>query len=311
MWADNFEGTQTDLFALQDQVTTRIGNSIGPQMVTVAARESEKRANTPQVADLLMRAKALLLNQQTLKNHQATEALYRQAFTLDPDNLNAKLGLATSLSLQVNNFADDLKLDRTARLVLLKQSADLAQEVKQVDPNNPEVYLPIAILAGANGNLEGSVQAFKRRIELQPKNGIAYSSLGSILIHMGDMQGAKVALEKALQFASPARRPTEAYLNLARVDFIQDRPDEAIMWAQQAIDANPNLSYGHLMRALAYARKGDQTQARKAAAEAIRLNPSLRLDIKDDLPWPGKEAAYRKYIETQYLPAWRFAGLPE
>lgn len=51
--------------------------------------------------------------------------------------------------------------------------------------------------------------------------------------------------------------------------------------------------------------------AGKAAAEAVRLNPNLRLDIKDDIPWPGKEAAYRKYIETQYLPAWRFAGLPE
>ena len=84
------------------------------------------------------------------------------------------------------------------------------------------------------------------------------------------------------------------------------------MWARQAIDANPNnASTSQAMMALAYARKGDQTQARKAAAEAVRLNPSLRLDIKDDLPWPGKEAAYRKYIETQYLPAWRFAGLPE
>ena len=77
------------------------------------------------------------------------------------------------------------------------------------------------------------------------------------------------------------------------------------------MDANPNLSYSHMMMALAYARKGDQAQARKAAAEAIRLNPNLQLDIKDDLPWPGKEAEYRKYIETRYLPAWRLAGLPE
>ena len=54
-----------------------------------------------------------------------------------------------------------------------------------------------------------------------------------------------------------------------------------------------------------------QLQARKAAAEAVRLNPRLRLDIADDTPWLGKEALYRKYIETKYLPAWRLAGLPE
>ena len=65
------------------------------------------------------------------------------------------------------------------------------------------------------------------------------------------------------------------------------------------------------MLALAYARLGDQVRASKAAAEALRINAQLRLNIKDDTPWPGKEAAYTKYIETQYLPAWRLAGLPE
>ena len=115
-----------------------------------------------------------------------------------------------------------------------------------------------------------------------------------------------------LKLSTRARRPGETYANLARVAFILDRPDEAITWARQAVDANPdNSSYSTMMIALAYARKGDQLEARKAAAEAVRLNPDLRLDIKNIAPWPGKEAAYRKYIETQYLPAWRLAGLPE
>ena len=85
-------------------MTKRIGDTIAPQMVIVAARESEKRASTPQVADLLMRARALGLNQQSLKNHQAMEALYRQALAIEPGNLSAKAGLAVSLSLEVSNF---------------------------------------------------------------------------------------------------------------------------------------------------------------------------------------------------------------
>ena len=311
LWTENFDGKQTDLFALQDQVTTRIGNTIGPQMIIVAARESEKRADKPQVADLLMRASALALNQNSLKNHQAMEALYRQALALEPDNLKAKLGLATRLLLQAVNFGAEFKHDQARRTALAKQGAELAQAVKQADPNNPGVYLPIALFATFSGDLEGSVQAARRRVELQPRTPSAYNNLGAALIRIGDMQGAKAALEMALQFTNRARHPGETYLNLARVAFVQDRPDESITWLQQAMDANPNLSYSHMMMALAYARKGDQAQARKAAAEAIRLNPNLQLDIKDDLPWPGKEAEYRKYIETRYLPAWRLAGLPE
>ena len=73
LWTENFDGSLSDLFALQERVTARIGSSIAPQMVIVAARESEKRANTPHVADLLMRALALQLSSQpSLKNLQAT-----------------------------------------------------------------------------------------------------------------------------------------------------------------------------------------------------------------------------------------------
>jgi len=264
------------------------------------------------VADLLMRASALALKQNSLKNTQAMEALYRQALALEPENLKAKLGLATRLLLQALSFGAELKLDQAGRTALATQGAELAQAVKQADPNNPDVYLPIGLFATFSGDLEGSVQAMRRRVELQPKNSGAHNNLGAALIATGDMQGAKAALEMGLKLATNAPRPGEAYFNLARVAFIEDRMDEAIMWTQQAMDANPNRGFsGHTMMALAYARKGDQTQARKAAAEAVRLNPNLKLDIKDDTPWPGKEAAYRKYIDTQYLPAWRLAGLPE
>ena len=311
LWAHHFDGGATDLFVLQDQVTALIGNTIGPHMVVVAARESEKRASTPKVADLLMRARALSLNQQTLKNHQAIESLYRQALALEPGNLGAKIGLAVSLSMQSGTFAESLKLDREGRIALAKHANDMAAEVKRVDPNNPDVYLPIARYAHLRGDLEGAVQAEKRRVELDPKNDKTHGNLGFRLILLGDMPSARAALEKALKLSSPARRPTETYANLSAVAFIEDRADEAIKWAQQAIDANMEWSFAHIMLALAYARLGDQVRASKAAAEALRINAQLRLNIKDDTPWPGKEAAYTKYIETQYLPAWRLAGLPE
>jgi TolB-like protein len=52
LWSESFEGDQSDLFALRDRVTTLVGNSIGREMVIVAARESETRKTSPRVADL-------------------------------------------------------------------------------------------------------------------------------------------------------------------------------------------------------------------------------------------------------------------
>ena len=54
LWSESFEGDMSDLFSLQDKVTHRIRASLGPQMVIVAASESENRKTSPQAAELML-----------------------------------------------------------------------------------------------------------------------------------------------------------------------------------------------------------------------------------------------------------------
>jgi len=61
LWSETFTGALTHLFVLQDKVTTAVVNSIGREMVVVVARESETRKSTPKAADLMLRARAVLL----------------------------------------------------------------------------------------------------------------------------------------------------------------------------------------------------------------------------------------------------------
>ncbi len=89
LWSETFDGALGNLFALQDQVTNRIGNSIGREMVIVAARESETRKSSPKATDLMLRAAALRLKPQSLKNWQQIEELYRQVLALEPNNPRA------------------------------------------------------------------------------------------------------------------------------------------------------------------------------------------------------------------------------
>ena len=57
LWSESSTGELTNLFALQDKVTTAVVNSIGREMVVLAARESETRKSTPKVSDLMLRAR--------------------------------------------------------------------------------------------------------------------------------------------------------------------------------------------------------------------------------------------------------------
>ncbi len=315
LWAENFDGKATELFALQDQVTNKVSNSIGTQMVVVAARESEKRASTPQVADLLMRARAILLKQQSLENHRTLEALYRQALTIDPENLNAKAGLAYTLALQATNLTTVLKLDDAGRLAMIKKAFGLAEEVKARDPNNADAYLPITIYFREIGDFDSATQAALRRIELAPRDARAHNALCILKRQKDDVAGARAACMKGLELAAHGRPPAESYFQLAHLAFREGKWDDALAWAQKGYDANPGASSGPVIRALSYAKKGDPVLAKRFAAEALLADPQLRLSTQTFVPlsrpWPGKEAEFKKFMDTQFIPAWRAAGLPE
>ncbi len=105
LWNETFDGELTNLFALQDQVTAKIGNSIGREMVIVAARDSVKRVNSPEVADLVMRARALALKPLTLETFQQIEDLLRQVIARDPNNSAAQARLAYTLMNKATNFS--------------------------------------------------------------------------------------------------------------------------------------------------------------------------------------------------------------
>ena len=153
LWSETFEGDQSDLFALQDRVTTLVGNSIGREMVIVAARESETHKSSPKAADLMLRAEAINLKPYSLKNLQQEEDLYRQVLALEPNNASAMVGLAGSLALQAENFPGGM--EESIQEKKMVEGRDLALRAKELDPDNPYVYVPIAIYANHHGDFAG------------------------------------------------------------------------------------------------------------------------------------------------------------
>ena len=87
--------------------------------------------------------------------------------------------------------------------------------------------------------------------------------------------------------------------------------DEAIAWAQRGIVVDPENDGRRAQLAVALAMRGDVQDARKAASTALRINPKFDFGVDVDRPWPGRQAAYRDFIETRLCPAVLLAGLPD
>lgn len=309
LWSESFEGDQSDLFALQDRVTTLVGNSIGREMVIVAARESETRKSSPKVADLILRAKALCLKPRTLKNEQQEEDLYRQALALEPNNASTMVALAGSLAVQPDNFGS--QMDESVQEKKYIEARDLALKARELDPDNPRVYAVMGIYASDHGDFAVARRAFETVLSLEPKDPNAYNNLAKMFLAEGEPRRAIELLTQAINLR-PKHLHEFVLLLMGTAYFMLGDNDAAIEWLLKSLERNPTYSMTYAYLAMAYALKGEDAQARAAAAEVRRLDPDARLSTFNFNKFlSSAPAAYKLFYETSFVPAWRKASLPE
>jgi adenylate cyclase len=307
LWSESFDGSQGDLFALQEMVTARIGNSIGREMVVVAARDSDVRKNDPAIADLMLRARALALKPESKANFEERSALFRKVLLLDPNNVRAMVNLANTLSTEVFNRWIE---DPAVREKQLVEARDLALKAKDLDPNQPGIYGALTIYALTHGDHEEARRADEAALSLNPKEPGMYVNLAGDYLEAVEPAKAIELLTQAIRL-DPRRVDENTLRNMGLAHFMSGDNEAAIEWFLRTLEANPRVTRLHAYLAMAYARKGDQAKSRAAVASLLRAHPKFNLS---NFRWRGLEtfpAAYREYWETKLLPAWRLAGLPE
>jgi TolB-like protein/cytochrome c-type biogenesis protein CcmH/NrfG len=307
LWSETFTGELTNLFALQDKVTTAVVNSIGREMVVVVARESEMRKSTPKAADLMLQARALNLKPQSLKNHQQAEDWYRQVLMLEPNNAGAIFGLGRALTLQAFNFGRQLPPD--VKEQKFSEGRELNLKSKELDPNNPNIQAVMALYAATHNDYDGQLRASEAWLALAPKDPMAYNFVAGALLGGGKSKQATEFLKQAIELDK--KNPSELILlGLTRAHFASGDYDAAIAWGQRALQANRQLTDTYPYLAMAYALKGDTAKARTTVAELLQINPNFKL-MEFRKPMSSSPAAYKEWFEKKYLPAARKAGLPE
>ena len=308
LWSKVFEMSATDLFALQDEVTSRIRASIGPQMVLLAAREATARQRSPQVADLVLRLRAMELQQQTIAGLKEREALARQLLAVDPSNPRARAALAFSLTNQVINFQPVLRLSPRAMSDTLSQAAELTEKLLLEEPENVAIWQLKYQIAAERRDYPTAIAALERALQIDPRAPRALQLMGALHSGLGDDDKAQEWALKAL--AAPSYLPpVGAYSVLSYSAMRTGQYAAAVEWAQKGIDASPDNPGFRVSLATAYAMQGDAPRAQAAAAELLKRHPGWRMPA-NTRPWPGREAAHQDYVNNKLIPAYRLAGLP-
>lgn len=308
LWNETFDGELKNLFALLDQVTARVGNSIDKPMVIAAAPESDRQVTDASVGDLLLRARALEVQTQSLQRFSEIESIYRQILQRDSANLAAMAALAATLAVHATWLPSYEHAD-PAMIEKLTEARDLALAVKAVDPTNSRVLIPFALHAQHVNDFETARNAWEAALHLNPRGPGAHNNLAFFHLFMGEPARAIPLLERALELR-PRANPT-VFAALGAANFALCENDRAIGWLHKALDLNLENLDVYSFLAMAYANIGN---AAKSATFVEQYRRRAEIEgakgPRVSKPRPGSPAAYVSYFYEKLLPDWERAGLP-
>ena len=93
LWAERFDKPVADLFDMQDEIVSRLANALDAELITAEARRAE-RSLRPDATDLVFQGRAWF-NKGLIPDYMAqARRFFEEAITLDPQNVEAMVGLA-------------------------------------------------------------------------------------------------------------------------------------------------------------------------------------------------------------------------
>ena len=110
LWAERFEKPIADLFDMQDEIVSRLANTLNTQLIEAEARRAERSLH-PDAMDLNFQGMACLNKGRTSEYIAQARSFFERALALDPSNVEALVGLA---NVDVYSGATFLTDDRAA-----------------------------------------------------------------------------------------------------------------------------------------------------------------------------------------------------
>jgi TolB-like protein/class 3 adenylate cyclase len=302
LWAERFDRGMGDLFALQNEITARIANTLQSQL---AIAESRRPTDNPDALDYILRGRAVLTRPISKQNTDEAVSLFERALALDPHAVDAAAWLAIALTVRVTDeLSESPETD-------LERAERLAEQVLPAAPNNVYAHYAKGQVLRAQSRCREAIPEYERAIALDSSRAPAYAHIGWCKFLTGAVDEAIPYFEQALRVSPYGPGLAPWYGRMGVIQLLESRTDEAIASLEKARSENARLPFVHAYLAAAYALKGEGERAHAALAEAQRLsNAYSSLANVEKSTWYDNPEI-RALAEATYFPGLRRAGIPE
>jgi adenylate cyclase len=299
LWADRFDRSLDDLFAVQDEISNKIITALVSQVASSDQQlRSHNYTNNHEAHDYYIRGNALYTSITKEGNTLARE-MFLKAIEVDPDFASAYSAIALT-------YIDDYRRKWGKQPAdAVNRAFDYAQQAINVD-NNAAVAHWVLAYAWLYGRRDPhkAIDAAKQAIKLYPNYADAYAIIGSSYSFIGRSTDAIRINRHAMRL-----NPTSSFVyfaNLGRDYYFLQEHDKAIESLESAIFRNENYLNAHLYLAATYASLDQLDDASWETEKVLILDPEFSLNYwSQTQPYTSRTRLERMVADL------RKAGLPD
>jgi adenylate cyclase len=262
LWAERFDRDKGDLFALQNEITSRIAVALSLELI---GAEATRPTEHPDALDYIFRGRAAFLKPLSRDSYAEAIGLFERALALDPGSVEAESLLAGALGGRVLEGMTDSRAADTER------AEGLARQALAASPRSPLAHYARGQALRAQGRYEEAIPEYQTAIAFNRNWVSAISALAECKLVAGPIEEVIPLQEQALRLSPRDPFISNMYGRIGAARLWQSRTDEAIVWLEKARNANPARYPPHASLASAYALKGETERAAAELAEARRL----------------------------------------
>ncbi|MBV9834210.1 MAG: adenylate/guanylate cyclase domain-containing protein [Alphaproteobacteria bacterium] len=302
LWAERFDKPLADLFDMQDEIVSRLANTLDSQLVEAEARRAEEVLN-PDSMDLYFQGRAWLNKGVTPEYMAQARGFFERALALDPANVDALVGVA-----RVESFLG-LMLLADNRVTHLLAAETAASTALSFAPNHAFAHNLLGLAQMGTNRAAQGIAECERALVLDRNLANAHAAIGLGKILLGRATETEAHIHEALRL-SPRDTGAFRWMHIAGQARLLLRADaEAVAWFRRSIEANRNFTLVHFHLAAALAWLGQLDEARTAARAGIALDPgfTLRRNRETAASDNPRYLAEREHI----FEGMRMAGVPE
>jgi TolB-like protein len=169
LWAERFDRDASDLFALQNEITSRIAVALNLELLSTEAARPTERLD---VLDYILRGRAAWNKPPSRERDAEVVSLYEHALALDPRSVDAQSWLAGELAGHVMRGLSDTPA------VDIERAESLAAQALATSPRSPLAHLAKGQVLRAQKRYEEAIPEYETVLASNRNSPFAIAALG-------------------------------------------------------------------------------------------------------------------------------------